>query len=91
MWSRAEAVEVSPQQRQELIGLAQGRSVAQKIAVRARIILGASEGKADHRLAKELKVSRPTVALWRKRFRTAGVEGWLRDGVCRKFCVRAIN
>src|SRR6516225_2592256 len=79
MWSRAEAVEVSPQQRQELVKLAQGRNVAQKIALRARIILGASEGKADHRLAQELNVSRPTVALWRKRFRTAGVRGLLRD------------
>src|SRR5437588_2615169 len=79
MWSRAEAVEVSPQQRRELVRLAQGRNVAQKVGLRARIILGASEGKADHRLAKELKVSRPTVALWRKRFGTAGVEGLLRD------------
>ena len=79
MWSRTEAVEVSPQQRQELMRLAQGRNVAQKVALRARIILGASEGKADHRLAKELKVSRPTVALWRNRFRTAGVESLLRD------------
>jgi transposase len=59
--------------------LAQARNLAQKVAVRARIILGASEGKADHRLAKELNMSRPTVALWRKRFRTAGVEGLLRD------------
>ena len=59
--------------------LAEGRNVAQKIALRARIILGASEGKADHRLARELKVSRPTIALWRKRFRAAGVGGLLRD------------
>ena len=44
MWTRAEAVEVAPQQRQELMRLAQGRNVAQKIALRARIILGASEG-----------------------------------------------
>ena len=79
MWSRTEAVEVSAQQRQQLMRLMQGRSVAQKIALRARIILGASEGKADHRLAKELNLSRPTVALWRKRFRVAGVEGLLRD------------
>jgi transposase len=79
MWSRAEAVKVSAQQRQELMKLAQGRNVAQKIGLRARIILGASEGKADHRLAQELKVSRPTIALWRKRFRLAGVAGLLRD------------
>jgi transposase len=79
MWNRAEAVELSPQQRQELIRLAQGRNVVQKLALRARIILGASEGKANHRLARELKVSRPTILLWRKRFQRAGVEGLLRD------------
>jgi transposase len=75
MWNKAEAVELSPQQRQELTKLAQGRNVAQKTALRARIILGASEGKANHRLAKELRVSRPTILLWRKRFQRAGVEG----------------
>src|SRR5437763_11586261 len=82
MWSRAEAVEVSPQQRRELVRLAQGRNVAQKVGLRSRIILGARAGKADHRLAKELKVSRPTVGLWRKRFGTAGVVGLL--GVVRR-------
>jgi transposase len=79
MWTRAEAVELSPQQRQELMRLAQGRNVAQKIALRARIILGASDGKANHRLAKELGVSRPTILLWRERFQQAGVEGLLHD------------
>jgi DNA-binding CsgD family transcriptional regulator len=68
MWTRAEAVEVSPQQRQELMRLAQGRNVAQKIALRARIILGANEGKANRRLAQELGISRPTILLWHKRF-----------------------
>ena len=79
MWIRAEAVELSPQQRQRLKRLAQGRNVAQKIALRARIILGASEGQANHRLAQELGVSRPTILLWRKRFEQAGVEGLLHD------------
>ena len=79
MWTRAEAVEVSLRQRQELVKLAQGRNVAQKIALRARIILGANEGKANRRLAQELGVSRPTILLWRKRFEQAGIDGLLRD------------
>ena len=79
MWIRAEAVELSPQQRQRLMRLTQGRNVAQKIALRARIILGAGEGKANHRLAQELGISRPTILLWRKRFEQAGVEGLLHD------------
>jgi transposase len=79
MWTRAEAAELSPDQRQELTRLAQGRNVAQKIALRARIILGASEGTANHRLAQELNVSRPTILLWRNRFQRAGVAGLLRD------------
>jgi hypothetical protein len=53
--------------------------VAQKIALRARIVLAASKGKSDHRLAKELHVSRPTVAMWCKPLRTAAVEGSLGD------------
>ena len=45
----------------------------------ARIVLGAEEGRANHALAKELGISRPTLLLWRQRYVDAGVAGLLRD------------
>jgi transposase len=62
-----------------LQGLVRGRNTAQKVALRARIILGAANGISNNRLAKELGVTRPTVLLWRQRYARAGVAGLLRD------------
>ena len=39
----------------------------------------AAEGRANHAIAKELSVSRPTVILWRSRFIQKGVPGILKD------------
>lgn len=62
-----------------LRALARGGNTAQKVALRARIVLGAAEGQANLALAHELGVSRPTVLLWRQRFVEAGVAGLLKD------------
>lgn len=45
----------------------------------ARIILRASEGSANNAIATQLGISRPTVLLWRNRFRQFGMPGLLRD------------
>ncbi len=60
-------------------GLVRGRNTAQKVALRARIILGAAEGISNNRLAKQLGVTRPTVLLWRQRYTQVGIAGLLRD------------
>jgi transposase len=43
------------------------------------IILGAAEGVANHVLARNLSTSLPTVLLWRKRYKSEGMEGILED------------
>jgi transposase len=41
--------------------------------------LGAAEGKSNNELSTILSVSRPTILLWRKRYREAGLTGILKD------------
>ena len=47
-------------------------STPQSVAVRARIVLLASEGVSNSEIARRLAVSRPTVILWRARFAEGG-------------------
>jgi transposase len=65
---------------QELLQhLLRSGSTPQKVALRARILLGAAEGKSNYQLSEELNVSRPTILLWRQRYLDAGLAGVLRD------------
>ncbi len=47
----------------------------QRAVTRARIVLLAAEGLANTRIAKEVRVSLPTVLLWRSRFEEHGLDG----------------
>ncbi len=78
-WEAAAALQVSAEDREMLGALARGGKTPQKIALRARIVLGAAEGRANHALAQELGVSRPTVLRWRDRYASAGLAGLLKD------------
>lgn len=51
----------------------------QKIVLRTRIVLLAGQGRPNHAIARQFDTSRPTVLLWRARFRQAGVPGLLQD------------
>ena len=62
-------------ERRELSALASARNVPQWIVLRARIVLGAADGMANHVLARQLSTSLPTVLLWRRRFQEHGVIG----------------
>ena len=79
MWEKADAVVLRRGDRSQLEQLARGRSTPQKVALRARIVLGAAEGRANNELAQHLGTSRPTVILWRNRYVEHGVQGLLRD------------
>ncbi len=79
MWEPAKAVVVSAADRVALGALARAGKTPQKIALRARIVLGAATGQSNHDLAHTLDTSRPTVLLWRQRYTEAGLAGLLRD------------
>jgi transposase len=63
---------VSDEQRAVLDRWVAALSTPQSVAMRARIVLLASEGASNSGIARELGVSRPTVILWRARFAAGG-------------------
>ncbi len=79
MWKPAKALHVSLEERELLGHLARAPKTPQRVAMRARIVLGASDGRSVNGLAQELGVTRPTVLLWRRRYVEAGVNGLLKD------------
>lgn len=79
MWESSAALAVTSENRRELERLVRSGRTEQRIALRARIILGAAEGKSNNALAKELTTSRPTVLEWRQRFAKGGVKALYDD------------
>ena len=79
MWESSKALKVGGEDKVELERLARSGKTEQRVAFRARIILGAAAGKSNHALAQELKTSRPTIIAWRKRFTQGGVKALQRD------------
>ena len=67
------------QDREGLVSLARGRNTAQKVVLRASIILKMMEGLPKKQIAEQLGTTRPTVYLWIKRHEKLGIEGLLRD------------
>jgi transposase len=79
MFAPAPPLTLDENQQKRLRYLANAGKTPQKVALRARIVLRAGEGKPNNAIAKELGVSRPTVILWRERFAELGVPGIMRD------------
>lgn len=50
-------------------------SVAQGLALRAKVILASAQGEGVRPMARRLGISPNTVAVWRRRYRTEGLEG----------------
>lgn len=48
---------------------------AQRLALRARIVLGCAEGLQNRQVARQLRITDQTVCKWRERFREARLEG----------------
>ena len=63
---------ISEEQRAVLERWAGAQKTPQSVALRARIVLLASEGVSNSEIARVLAVSRPTVILWRARFAEGG-------------------
>ena len=58
---------------------ARARSQPQRVVQRAQIILLAADGVQSQEIAQRLRVSRPTVQLWRERFLALRAEGLQKD------------
>jgi putative transposase len=61
-------IELSEAERQELQRLVRRHNVRQQIALRARIILAAGDGKSNAEIARTLHITLDTVWLWRRRW-----------------------
>ncbi len=61
--------------REQLESLANSRSLPAGLVRRAKIILLSASGKTNREIAWQLKTSKVTVGLWRRRFLAQGVSG----------------
>ena len=74
MFARAAALAVTPNQLEELESLVHSGLTPQRVARKCRVVLLASQGVANHAIAQQIGVSRPTVIALRRAFARAGVE-----------------
>ena len=51
----------------------------QRLVTRSRIVLLLADGRSAREVAQLVGVSRPTVALWKKRFQEGGIEALTHD------------
>jgi transposase len=68
-------LELSDQERRVLRGWVRSRTVAQALALRARIVLACAEGGSNTQVAERLGLSRETVRKWRARFAEYRLDG----------------
>src|ERR1022692_2355568 len=71
----APVLECSAEDEASLIAISQSRVEEARAVERARIILARLDGKEIQQVARELRVSIPTVSKWRKRFALWGLRG----------------
>jgi len=82
MVATAEALQISPEQRNELELMAKSHTWPHRQVRQARALLLAGDGIANEEIAKRLEASTKTVRRWRSRFADEGVEcvGRIRSG-----------
>jgi transposase len=73
------AVDLTPEEREELLGLLRGGQARVRKTNRARILLLAHEGRTDEEVAEALLTSVSTVERTRKRFVEGGLERALNE------------
>ena len=77
------ALILTPEQREQLEGLASSRSLPAGLVTRAKIILQSASGKTNLQIACQLRLTNATVGKWRRRFLkydVAGLHDELRPG-----------
>jgi transposase len=68
-------IEVTEEERSKLQQWAHRPKSSQRLALRARIVLGCADGLENRQVARQLHVTDQTVCKWRERFRKARLEG----------------
>ena len=68
-------VTLAPTDKEKLDLLARRPKTAQRVALRAKIVLQAAEGLASQEIARKLGITGATVGKWRERYRVQGMEG----------------
>ena len=66
---------LAPPDEEKLELLARRPKTAQRVAVRAKIVLQAAKGLASQEIARKLGITGSTVGKWRERYRVRGMEG----------------
>lgn len=79
MWKKAEALLISEKDRRIIEAWVRAKKTSQRIVLRSRICLLASEGLSHNAIAKQLGTSRPTVNMWIKRYQEQGLVGISED------------
>lgn len=69
------AITLTDDERAKLTDWARRPTSAQRLALRAKIVLAAADGQANAAIADQLRVTVPTVRKWRDRFSTRRLEG----------------
>jgi len=72
-------IQFTKAEQKEVSRLARGRNTAQKVVLRAKIILKKMEGMTQEVIATELGTMRVTVGLWLKRYQEGGITALLKD------------
>ncbi len=65
---KAIEIKLNEEEKNALEKLIRGHNTGQQIALRARIVLAAEQGKSNSQIVRELGVSMNTVRLWRSRW-----------------------
>jgi transposase len=66
---------IEPADLEKLQMLARRPKTAQRLAIRAKIVLQAGQGTPNHEIARQIGVTGATVGKWRERFRLRGLDG----------------
>ncbi|MGB8953440.1 MAG: hypothetical protein WCC06_12340 [Candidatus Aminicenantales bacterium] len=79
MWKPADILPMTQQQRRTLESWINAKTTPQRVVMRSRICLAAAQGQFNNAIGKSLGVSRPTILLWRARFKKVGPAGIAED------------
>lgn len=66
---------LTDEEREQLQRWARRPKTSQRLALRSRIVLACSDGRTNTQVAEQLRVTKPTVGKWRRRFVKHRLEG----------------